>query len=791
MTAEAAEGPAGHAPGAPGIPPTWSSSAKDIVGCALGPSRLWFTVGFGVVNEVYHPRVDIPQIRDLGFIVADGKGFWVEVKRLANFTLDLAEPGVPAVRVVHRHERFTLTLRICPDPRRDVLLIDVALAGDADLRPYALLAPHVGATGWNNVAAATRHRGRKILWARQEPFGVALAAGGPRQEDAFGRISAGYVGVSDGWQDFDRNGRMAWSYEEAGPGNVALMGELPRECLLALGLGSSRHSAATLALSALRQPFDLAWFRQMADWQAWHAAREERQPILWNVPEALRGQFLTSAMTLRSHLDKIYPGAMVASLSIPWGNTGDERGGYHLAWPRDLVECGLGFLALGADEEARDTLRYLIATQNEDGHWYQNQWLGGRPYWTGVQLDEAAFPVLLAATLAERNAPDGIEVGDMVRRALGFLIRRGPSSDQDRWEENAGITTFTLAVCIAALVAGAELLTPRERWLSLAVADFWNARIEDWTVARGTEVGRRFDVPAHYVRLAPEAILTDPGALRQPLPIKNRADGAAPPASEQISADFLQLVRFGLRAPSDMIVRDSLKLVDVLLRYDGPTGPAFRRYAGDGYGEHADGSAYDGTGVGRPWPLLTGERGHYELAAGRDPLPWLEAMAAMTSFGGMIPEQIWDGEPLPHHLLSPGRPSGSAMPLAWAHAEFLKLVISRHYRRVMDSPASVQRRYNGRRPEKVRTIWTPAAPITLLEPGANLIALFPWPVEVRWTCDGAGERSARAAPNPLGPWVVIVPARRLAPESALTLSWNRTDGPDSGEACLTIRAARS
>ena len=103
-------------PGSPGIAPTWTSSAKDIVGCALGPSRIWFTLGFGIVNEVYYPRIDIPQIRDLGFIVGDGHGFWVEVKRLENYTLRLLAPGTPAVEIVHKHERFTLTLRVTPIP---------------------------------------------------------------------------------------------------------------------------------------------------------------------------------------------------------------------------------------------------------------------------------------------------------------------------------------------------------------------------------------------------------------------------------------------------------------------------------------------------------------------------------------------------------------------------------------------------------------------------------------------------------------------------------------------------
>ncbi|HMD59675.1 MAG TPA: hypothetical protein VKG66_07815, partial [Steroidobacteraceae bacterium] len=91
------------APGSPGIGPTWSNGTKDMVGCSLGPSRLWFTIGGGIINEVYYPRADIPQIRDLGFIVADGRGFWVEVKRLAAYHLESTAAGVPAVCIVHEH----------------------------------------------------------------------------------------------------------------------------------------------------------------------------------------------------------------------------------------------------------------------------------------------------------------------------------------------------------------------------------------------------------------------------------------------------------------------------------------------------------------------------------------------------------------------------------------------------------------------------------------------------------------------------------------------------------------
>jgi glucoamylase len=709
-----------EAPGAPGIPPTWCSSAKEMVGCSLGASRLWFTIGGGIVNEVYHPRIDIPQIRDLGFIVADGKGFWVEVKRLWNHDLRLPSPGIPAVRVVHRHERFELSLRITPDSQRDVLLIEVRLEGDSELRPYVLLAPHLGGSGHNNNAAVAEYRHRRVLWAEQGPFGLALAVADECQRDALGRASAGYVGMSDGWQDFSRHGAMRWHYQHAGPGNVALLGELPRQATLALGIGSSKETAATLAISALMQPFEEPWQRQIQDWESWHAGCGEHGAVSPDVPAAVQQQFFTSAMVLRAHQDKTFPGAMVASLSIPWGNTRDERGGYHLVWPRDLVECASALLALGGEVEAREVLRYLIATQHADGHWYQNQWLGGKPYWQGVQLDEAAFPVLLALRLAEGGALAGIEVTDMVRRALGFIVRTGPASDQDRWEEDAGINTFTLSVCIAALVTGAPLLKPVARDFVLGLADYWNAHIEHWTAVSGTALARRLGVRGYYVREAPAQTVGEDHALSTVLPIKNRNGEADVPADEQVGVDFLQLVRFGLRRADDPLIVDSLKVVDALLKVDTPSGPSWHRYNGDGYGEHEDGSAFDGAGKGRAWPLLTGERGHYELAAGRDATPYLEAMASMSGSGGMLPEQIWDSEPLVARALHPGRPSGSAMPLAWAHAEFIKLFASRQRGRPLDLPAAVWQRYQGERPDVRNAFWLPQAPLNEMAPATVL-----------------------------------------------------------------------
>lgn len=767
------------APGAPGIDPTWSSSSKDVVGCSLGPSRLWFTMGYGIVNEVYSPRIDIPQIRDLGFIVADDEGFWVEVKRMESYRTTLAGAGVPAVEIVHDHPRFELRLRVVTDRLRPVLLLETKLTGDEGLRPYLLLAPHVGGTGHSNVAEIFSRGAHRILGADQGPFGVAIAARSASSgEDGLYRCSAGYVGASDGWQDFAQNGKLTWQHERAGPGNVALIGELCESSVLALAVGSSSTSAATLALSALQEDFDETWTEEVRRWTRWHDTGRKRAELEKVVPEEpLCTVFHTSAMVLKVHQDKTFPGALVASLSVPWGNARDDIGGYHLVWPRDLVESAGALLALGARREAEDILWYLIATQKPDGSWHQNQWLGGTPYWSGVQLDEAGFPVLLASALAQEGALEGSEVVEMVRRALRFISMEGPASDQDRWEEDRGVNAFTLAVSIAALVSGAELLDGKDRQIGLELADFWNSRIEDWTTVAGTDLSRQVGVERYFVRVAPPMVIEERDALQHVLAIKNHTRDPALPAEEQVGVDFLQLVRFGLRKADDPIVEDTVKLVDQLLKVDTPSGAAWHRYNGDGYGEHEDGSPFDGAGRGRAWPLLAGERGHYELARGGDPRPYLEAMAAMTSSGGMIPEQVWDTDPIRERFLFPGRPTGSAMPLVWAHAEYVKLVSSMKLGRPFDRPEPVWKRYEAECPDATVAFWTPKAPLGEASRGMGLSLLLPAPAVVHWGRDDWEEpQDASTTGGGLGLHRFDFPEAALSGSSSLvfTLRWEET-----------------
>jgi glucoamylase len=165
-----------------------------------------------------------------------------------------------------------------------------------------------------------------------------------------------------------------------------------------------------------------------------------------------------------------------------------------------------------------------------------------------------------------------------------------------------------------------------------------------------------------------------------------------------VDGGFLELVRYGLRRADDPIVVDSLKVIDHVLKVETPVGPSWRRYNHDGYGQRHDGGPFLGWGQGRAWPLLTGERAHYELAAGHDVKPYILALEGFSSQGGMLPEQIWDAPDIPELGLKLGKFTGAAMPLVWAHAEYVKLLRSVTDGEIFDRISVVAQRYsNGRR----------------------------------------------------------------------------------------------
>lgn len=728
--------PRGMAPVPGNSNPTWAPAAKDAIGTALGTSRLWFTVAHGIVTEVYFPRPDIPQLKDMGFIIADSLGFWVEVRRLDNYTVAWQDEIIPAITITHRHARFTLTLKLCADPERDVLLLDFELTGDAGLQLYVLAAPRIGDDAINNLAWAGEWEGRSVLWAEQGPFGLALAAVDRAGRPALLQRSVGVVGASDGWQDFQAHAAMSWHYAEAGPGEVALTAQLPHAGTLALGLSSSREAAATLALQSLAAGFASRWDACCLGWQHWQDTLHWPPEMTTSLSAEAMTLLRRSANVIKSHEDRTFPGAFVASLSVPWGEASNSRGGYHLVWARDLVETAGALVALGCVADAQRILIYLIATQQANGHWLQNQWLGGKPFWQGIQLDETAFPVLLASALAECDGLDGVLVGDMVRRALGFIALEGPVTSQDRWEEDAGINTFTVTVVIAALVEGSRFLQGREADCALMLADVWNSKLEDWTWAADTALARRLGVSGYYMRSAPQEVLIHDGAKLEHLLVKNRAHDPGLAADEQLAIDCLQLARFGLRAADDPAMAASVTAIDELLKTDTPNGPVWHRYNGDGYGEHPDGSPFDGWGRGRGWPLLSGERGHLALLAGEDARPYLQAMMQMSGKGGMLPEQVWDSAAIPERGLYPGQPSGSAMPLVWAHAEFIKLALSITAGKPVDRPPRTWARYAGHRPQLDYVLWQPRQRTRQLVAGQELRLMLPEAALVRWGKNG-------------------------------------------------------
>ncbi len=796
------------APGGPGIPARWTSSAKTGVGTSLSTtSRVWFTLSHGILDEVYYPRVDQACTRDLGLIVTDGQDFFSEEKRHAEHQVAYVAEGVPAYRLVNtcQQGRYRIEKEVLSDPRRDVVLQHVRfvpLQGNPDdYHLYVLLAPHVGNRGSGNTAWVGEYKGTPMLFAERAGTTLALACSVPWLKG-----SAGYVGVSDGWQDLAKHKQMTWVYTRAEDGNVALTGEVDLtgsdgEFVLVLGFGQGAAEAGQRARASLQDGFPTVRSQYVQAWQGW----QERLSTL-TVEDAVESQpvlYPLSATILRVHEAKRFPGGLIASLSIPWGfaKGDDDLGGYHLVWPRDLAETAGGLLAAGAHQDAHRVLHYLEVTQEADGHWPQNMWLDGRAYWSGIQMDETAFPILLV-DLARREQtlePEDLDrLWPMVRRASGFLVRNGPVTPQDRWEEDPGYSPFTLAVEIAALLSAADLADQNDE-LDVAgylreTADAWNAHIERWTYVSGGELAREIGVDGYYVRIAPPEIGEAASPAQGFVPIKNRPPAEmCQPATDIVSPDSLALVRFGLRSGDDPRIVNTVQAIDYLLKVETPYGPTWHRYDDDGYGEHEDGSAFDGTGIGRAWPLLTGERAHYELAAGRrgEAVRLLHALEAFASDGGLLPEQVWDAEDIPEKELHCGRPSGSAMPLVWAHAEYVKLCRSLHDNAVFDMPAQTVQRYLKQQTGSSLAIWRFNHKCQTMPVGKTLRIEVLAPAVVHWSSDGwQTSHDARTRDTGLGMHVVDLPANDLPAGTGLTftLYWPTEDRWEGTDFAVSIES---
>jgi glucoamylase len=703
--------------GQPGIEPRWTHGGKDGLGTAYAASsRVWFTFWNGIVTEVYFPTVDRPQIRDLQYLITDGQSFFHDEKHYLKSRLEqLSDHGL-GYRCTNSDPdgRYAIVKEIITDPHLACVLQHTKLTGDeslvSKLKLYALCAPHIEVAGWGNSGHVARVAGRTVLIAERKGTWLAMAATVP-----FSRVSCGYVGASDGWTDLHGNFQMDWEFDQAPDGNIALTGELDlttaREFTLGLAFGNSQHHAVSTLFQSLSTPFAEHCKRYEEQWARSGADVLPLAKVSCDEGNLYRASF----SLLRAHEDKSYPGAFIASLAIPWGESvGDEdQGGYHLVWTRDMVNSATAMLAAGDYATPLRALIYLDVSQEENGGFSQNFWIDGDPYWRGIQLDEVAFPIILAASLKREKALEDFDPYPMVMRAAGYLVRHGPVTPQERWEEVSGYSPSTLASNIAALISAAFFAREKGDQASAKYleeyADFLECHVESWTVTtQGTLLP---GVSRHYMRILPEEP-DNPNPDEDPnqgnLIIANRQPGVRNvfPAKEVVDAGFLQLVRYGIRKPDNPIIVDSLKVVDAVLKVETPFGPSWHRYNHDGYGQRKDGGPFVGWGHGGAWPLLTGERGHYELAAGHDAKPFIRAMERLASPTGLLTEQVWSEADQPQVHMFLGRPVGSAMPLMWAHAEYIKLLRSVQDRKVSDLIAEVAKRYLGdRKGRQLYEVW--------------------------------------------------------------------------------------
>ena len=454
-------------------------------------------------------------------------------------------------------------------------------------------------------------------------------------------------------------------------------------------------------------------------------------------------------------------------------------------------------------------LSYFQVTQDADGHWPQNMFTNGLHSWNGIQLDETAFVIQLVELACRENALKEEHLASlwpMVRQAASYLVCHGPVTPLDRWEEESGYFPSTMAVEISALLAAADLADhhgePSLGSYLRETADAWNDMVERLLYVTGTDLARRAGVEGYYVRFAlPDQMQASTPAAGS-VTLKNHGPGeGCHLIAAIVSPDALSLVRFGLRAADDPRIINTVKVIDKLLKVETPHGPCWHRYTDDGYGEHADGSPFDGTGIGRCWPLLTGERAHYELAAGRRDAAekLLRAMEGFANESGLIPEQIWDSPDIPDRELCFGRPSGSAMPLVWAHAEYVKLRRSLHDGRVFDMPPQTVQRYLVENARSPHTFWRFDQKCRLLPAGKVLRLEVLAPATVHWSTDDW--QTAHETPTRdtgLGVHIADLPTERLAAKATVvfTFYW-----PEAGkweghnfrvmvEECSTIKTER-
>jgi len=713
----------GTAPNGPGASSTWTPSDNTIIGTAANTSSdVWFTGYNGIVGEVYYPTADTPNTTDLQFLVGDSGHSWVDEEKVdTTSTTTLYDPHSLAWTVTNtaKNGKYKIVKTIYTDPIRNSLIQQVtftALSGTlSNYLLYALYNPTMHNAGNNNSSSTQTYNGTTMLVTTDASsnYASALGASIPYQTNM---TSSGFVGQNDGWTDLKGTSNCGSStcpdytmndtYSVANNGNTAQTGLLD----LSNGGTINTQTSTTLTFNLV-----LSFGQTNGSTSAASSAEQtlagtlgDNSPMLntyvsqWNtfdnsltappavgstqaIQQARQQEYYLSANVLKASQDK-QTGAFVAGLGTPWGDsTGDGNGGYHLVWERDMYEFASALIVAGDTADPIRAVHWAFNTQQQsDGHFPQNSYVNGTPYWNGIQMDEQAFPIMLAWKL---GITDRSDYTNHIKPAANYIVQHGPTTGQDRWEENGGYSPSTIAAEIAGLVTAADIARINGDTSSQALfdntADSWQSQVVNWTFTTTGPIGN-----GHYFeRIDSDGNPNDSNTLN----IAN--EGGSYDERSIVDSGFLELVRQGVMPASSPYITQSLAAVDATIKQTINGNDYWYRYNHDGYGETASGANYTGAGVGRLWPLLSGERGIYTIADGGSGDAALTAMMASANSTGMIPEQVWNTAAPSGY--TPGTPTKSMNPLNWAMGEFITLLVSTSTHTIADVPSIVYNRYVG------------------------------------------------------------------------------------------------
>ncbi len=712
----------------PGAVSHFDLARKDCLGTARNSSsKVWYTVAGGVLSDVYYPTVDNTNVETLQYVVTDGSTFTDLQSRDMTYSVKVDAGGMECrVTATAKSKRYRIVTDYLTDPRQNAVVMNVRLDSlrKGPLALYVLFDPTVNGNGGGGAgnggadsATVDTSTGHPILVAadpvtttnaanRDYAQPVVAALDGP-----FTQATSGFKGApSDARVQLDAAHRLTAITSDALGGNVVQAARVAfnddRAFTLTLGFGATQGAAVGVARAARNCDFDDIERDYSRGWDKYDRSLVNPHKLHGDLEDA----YFTSANVLKASEDKTFPGAIVASLASPWGqavSAGDPNntyfGSYREVFSRDLYEAWTGLLADGDLATARDTVEFLFERQQlADGSLPRNSLVNGKlaPDSFGTQLDEVAYPILMAYQLGMTGSA---LYTDHIRPAANFLIAHGPAFGSERWEEQSGYSPSTIAAEIAGLVGGARIADANGDTASAAlwrgVADDWQRSIKAWTVTTNGPLGNH----RYFIRLSKTG---DPNAA-----ITYNVGNGGPTLDQRsvIDAGFLELTRLGELPASDPDVLASLPVVDATIRSDTPNGPGWHRYNGDGYGDGAtDGHPWapSGQGTGHLWPVLSAERGEQLLQTGDSGAAsgLLRSMQRFATAGGLIPEQNWELPDLAASAFGTdptlasigftnGGPAGSAAPLTWSAAAFVRLARDLSDGALVDRPRATFNRY--------------------------------------------------------------------------------------------------